>query len=64
MVEAYPTLLAISYQVLPELRRVVEAWEVRAWLAGLGLLAAYLLIRLRSLPGWCGTMRGRLSTLR
>jgi hypothetical protein len=49
-VEACPALLAISYQVLPELRQVVVAWEVRALVAGVGVLAAYVLLRLRSRP--------------
>jgi hypothetical protein len=37
------TLFAISYQVLPEYRRVVEAWEVRNLLTLVGLLAVLVL---------------------
>ncbi len=41
-------LFAISYQVIPELREVVVAWEQRALLAAAGVFAAYVLFRLRS----------------
>jgi hypothetical protein len=37
------TLFAISYQVLPELRREVEGWEVRCLLTLVGLLAVLVL---------------------
>jgi hypothetical protein len=38
-------LLAISYQVLPELQRVAVGWEVRALLMGIGLVLAYVVVR-------------------
>src|SRR4051794_2941382 len=44
------TLFAISYQVLPEYRRVVEAWEVRNLLALIGLLFVLVLRSRRPVP--------------
>jgi len=46
-VEASHELFAISYQVLPELRQVVVAWEQRALLAAVGV---HLISRLHCLP--------------
>jgi hypothetical protein len=41
-------LFALWYTHSPEGRRVVEGWEQRALLAAAGVLAAYVLLRLRS----------------
>ena len=48
LVKASFELFAISYRVIPELRQVVVAWEQRAMLAAAGVIAAYILLRLRS----------------
>jgi hypothetical protein len=52
---------AISYQVMPELRRAFEGWEVRGLVAAVGLVTAYALIRTRkscgaSAPTWWRTV--------
>jgi hypothetical protein len=47
-VEAVLSLpFGLTYRIDPEYRKVIEAWEIRALLAGTGVLAAYVLLRLR-----------------
>jgi hypothetical protein len=50
-------LFAIWYSHSAEGREIVAAWEQRALLAGVGVLAAYVLLRLRSSPGQSGRAR-------
>ena len=44
---AYLSPFAIAYQVLPELRQIKVAWELRALMTAVGVILAYVLLRTR-----------------